>query len=34
VTFFGLKAMPQNCLSVTDKLFNDNTISLCPVVPQ
>ena len=34
VSYFGLKIVSQNCEKVTDKLFNDNTISLCPVVSQ
>ncbi len=31
-SFFGLKVVPENCLSVTDKLFHDTSLSLCPVV--
>jgi hypothetical protein len=34
VAFFGLKALPKKCQSVTDRLFNDSQLSLCPVVPK
>jgi hypothetical protein len=31
---FGLKTMPQECKFVTDRLFNDSSLSLCPVISQ
>ncbi|MDR3424853.1 MAG: hypothetical protein P4M13_07225 [Alphaproteobacteria bacterium] len=34
VAYFGLKVLPQNCQSVTDRLFDDMQLSLCPVIPQ
>jgi hypothetical protein len=33
LAFFGLKVAFKECLSVTDKLFNDSPLSLCPVTP-
>ncbi|MDD4615498.1 MAG: hypothetical protein PHW76_00015 [Alphaproteobacteria bacterium] len=34
VSFFGLKVVPDKCQSVTDLLFDDSSLSLCPVVPK
>lgn len=33
-SYFGLKVVAQKCASVTDKLFDDNVLSLCQVTPQ
>lgn len=30
--YFGLRVKAQNCLNVTDKLFDDSLLYLCPVV--
>jgi hypothetical protein len=32
--YFGLKLASHECQNVTDKLFDDKPMSLCPVVPQ
>ncbi|MFA5040699.1 MAG: hypothetical protein WC464_03595 [Bdellovibrionales bacterium] len=32
--YFGLKVASKECKQVTDKLFNDSPLSLCPVVSQ
>lgn len=32
VAFFGLKVVTNDCLSVIDRVFNNSTLSLCPLV--
>lgn len=34
VAFFGLKMDENTCLDVTDRLYDNAEVSLCPVVPQ